>query len=313
MTSSAAPGDADAAHQAGIDAFLPKPVRISQLYDCLASLLSPSYGDKPAPMITEYTLPEAVAGTRAGRVLVVDDNPVNQRVVVRMLEKMGHGVDVADTGVAAVASVARARYDAVLMDCQMPVMDRFEATREIRRQQAGTDRHTPIIALTAGAMMGDEGKCLEAGMDAYLSKPIKADSLAMMVERWTELRARSRPEHVRPLDAGVLDTSCIAGQRDLGVEEFVKLVHLFMNDGAARVAALHSAEKDHDVSAIVKLAHSLKGSAATFGDHTLAQRCSELQVLASAGDFAESTRLIDSVDAGFVVASEALREELLTF
>jgi len=112
-------------------------------------------------MITQYTRPEALKGGR-GRVLVVDDNPVNQRVVHRMLEKMGYDVDVANNGVVAVACVSRALYDAVLMDCQMPVMDGFEATREIRRQEEGTDRHTLIIAVTGGAMMGDDVKCLDA-------------------------------------------------------------------------------------------------------------------------------------------------------
>jgi HPt (histidine-containing phosphotransfer) domain-containing protein len=198
------------------------------------------------------------------------------------------------------------------MDCQMPVMDGFEASREIRRQQEGTGRHTPIIALTAGAMRGDPEKCLDAGMDAYLSKPIMAADLAAMVERWTELRARSQPARLGVLSSSVLDTSSIAGLRELGSDEFRKLVHLFLSDGAVRVAALHSAGTSGDGSAVAKLAHSLKGSAATFGARVLVQRCDHLQVVASSGDLAESAKLIDSVDGGFVVASEALREELLT-
>jgi two-component system sensor histidine kinase/response regulator len=105
-------------------------------------------------------------------------------VSLRMLEKMGHAVDVADNGVDALAAHARVRYDAVLMDCQMPLMDGFEATRQIR-QREGSDRHTPIIAMTAGAMAGDEEKCLASGMDAYLSKPVKPETLAAMVEHWT--------------------------------------------------------------------------------------------------------------------------------
>jgi len=311
LTSAIRPGDTDAAREAGIDAFLAKPVRMAHLYECLATLLSTADWRKPAPMITQITLPEAPEGGR-GRVLVVEDNPVNQRVVLRMLEKMGHVVDVADNGVVAVACVARTRYDAVLMDCQMPVMDGFEASREIRRQQEGTGRHTPIIALTAGAMRGDPEKCLDAGMDAYLSKPIMAADLAAMVERWTELRARSQPARLGVLSSSVLDTSSIAGLRELGSDEFRKLVHLFLSDGAVRVAALHSAGTSGDGSAVAKLAHSLKGSAATFGARVLVQRCDHLQVVASSGDLAESAKLIDSVDGGFVVASEALREELLT-
>jgi PAS domain S-box-containing protein len=305
------PGDTDTAREAGIDAFLAKPVRMARLRECLATLLSPADHEEPAEMMTQYTRPEALKGGR-GRVLVVDDNPVNQRVVRLMLEKMGYDVDVADNGVVAVACVSRALYDAVLMDCQMPVMDGFEATREIRRQEEGTDRHTLIIAVTGGALMGDAEKCLDAGMDAYLSKPIMAESLGAMVESWTELRARSHRELLSLPSSGVLDTSSIAGLRELGPSEFGKLVHLFLSDGALRVAALHAAGAEADGVAMAKIAHSLKGSAATFGAGVLVQRCDELQIVARSGDLADSAGLIDSVDAGFIVASEALRQELMT-
>jgi PAS domain S-box-containing protein len=309
LSSAVPPGDTEMARETAIDAFLAKPVRMAHLYDCMATLLQQADQVKSAPMIMQSTLPEAPAGGRV-RVLVVEDNPLNQRVVVRMLEKMGHVVDVANNGVVAVACVARNTYDAVLMDCQMPVMDGFEATREIRRQEEGTARHTLIIAVTAGAMRGDEEKCRDAGMDAYLSKPIKAERLATMVERWIDLRVRAHRAPLRLLSSGALDTSCIAGLRELGVDEFGKLVQLFLSDGAMRVAALHSARADGDGSAIAKLAHSLKGSAATFGASVLVRRCDELQIVASTGDLTGSAKLIDSVDAGFIVASEALREEL---
>jgi PAS domain S-box-containing protein len=311
LTSAFPPGDTKMARETAIDAFLAKPVRMAHLYDCMATLLQQADQVKRAPMIMQSALPEAPAEGRL-RVLVVEDNLLNQRVVVRMLEKMGHVVDVANNGVVAVACVARRRYDAVLMDCQMPVMDGFEASREIRREQQGTDRHTPIIAITASAMTNDQTKCLEAGMDAYLRKPVMADDLATVVERWTGLRTRAHLAPLSVLSSRVLDTSCIAGLRQLGAGEFGKLAHLFLSDGAARVTALHAAAADGDGSAMAKLAHSFKGSAATFGATVLARRCDELQVLASSGDLVDSARLIDSVAAGFIVASEALREELLT-
>jgi CheY-like chemotaxis protein len=310
LTSAVPPGDTEMARETAIDAFLAKPVRMADLYDCMATLLQQADQVKPAPKIMQIRPPEAPAGGRV-QVLVVEDNPLNQRVAVRMLEKMGYEVDVANNGVVAVACVARNRYDAVLMDCQMPVMDGFEATREIRREQQGTNRHTPIIALTASAMKSDQKKCFEAGMDAYLSKPIKVAELAMVVERWSELRARSHPVLLSLPSNGVLDTSSIAGLRELGVDEFGKLVQLFLSDGALRVAALHLAGAEADGVAMAKLAHSLKGSAATFGAGVLVQRCDELRIVARSGDLADSASLIDSVDAGFVVASEALREELL--
>ncbi len=306
LTSSALPGDGRAAREAGIDAFLTKPVRIADLYDCLATLLS-APGWAPARLITRYTLAETAAASR-GRLLVVDDNPVNQRAALRTLQKMGHIVDVADNGVGAVAAVARGRYDAVLMDCQMPEMDGFEATREIRRRE-GTDRHTPIIAMTAGAMTGDEARCLAAGMDAYLSKPVKAGALAAMVGRWTNAEARSARRGVAP---EVLDEERLAELRALGAEEFEALVTLFLADSTTRIAGIRDAEARGDAGAIINLAHSLKGSAGTFGAGILALRSGELQERATVGDVAAATRLIDSMDADLARAGVALRDALIT-
>ena len=187
LTSSSGSEDPKMAEAAGIRAFLTKPARIADLYDCLATLLAPPDPGSNGEVITDnirYSFTDVGLASRA-RLLVVDDNPVNQRVAVRMLEKMGHIVDIADNGIGALAAIGRVKYDAVLMDCQMPQMDGFEATREIRRRE-GADRHTIVIAMTAGAMAGDQDKCLAAGMDAYLSKPVKADKLAAMVTLWTD-------------------------------------------------------------------------------------------------------------------------------
>ena len=124
---------------------------------------------------------QASAGHRAGRVLVVEDNIANL-VAVRMVEKLGYRANVAANGTEAL-DPGRDRYDAVLMDCQMPEMDGFEATREIRRRE-GADGHTPIIAMTASALAGDRERCLAAGMDDYISKPFRADELAAALQRW---------------------------------------------------------------------------------------------------------------------------------
>jgi two-component system sensor histidine kinase/response regulator len=312
LTSSSRPGDPRIAEQAGIDAFLTKPARLADLYDCLAALLEPG-GDESPGLITEsvrYSFTEAPPASKQ-RLLVVDDNPVNQRVAVRMLEKMGHVVDVADNGIGALAALARVKYDAVLMDCQMPEMDGFEATREIRRRE-GSDRHTIVIAMTAGAMAGDQEKCLMAGMDAYLSKPVKADKLAEMITLWTDPNAgrRHQPSYTMQPSGGLLDQTYVTGLRELGTDEFDKLVRLFLKDGQTRIDGLRAAQTTGDTSAMVKLAHSLKGSASSFGAGTLAARCGELQARARAADAAEDARMIDSVDAEFVRASAALREEL---
>jgi CheY-like chemotaxis protein len=126
------------------------------------------------------------------RVLVAEDNPVNQRVAVRMLERLGLGADVAADGREAVQSYARQPYAAILMDCQMPELDGFEATARIRaREEPG--RHVPIIAMTASAMRGDRERCLAAGMDDYVSKPVTVESLRAVLERWLPIET-DRPD-----------------------------------------------------------------------------------------------------------------------
>ncbi len=164
----------------GVDIELVKPVRPSQLFDVLHTLLSsrPEYGkhdqNAPAPVVR----PE-----RAGRVLIVEDNAANLKVAMRMVDRLGYRADKAGNGVEAVRMLDAAAYDAVLMDCQMPEMDGYEATRQIRRHER-EGRHTPIIAMTASAMAGDRERCLAAGMDDYISKPIKLHVVAAVLERW---------------------------------------------------------------------------------------------------------------------------------
>ena len=195
LTSSARRGDARVARGSGVDGFLTKPVKTSALYDCLAAVLARGPATEPAPMVTTYSLAATSAAQRQ-RMLVVDDSPVNQRVATRMLENMGHWVDVASNGREAVAAVQNERYAAVLMDCQMPKMDGFEATMAIRRME-GSGKRTPIIAMTAGAMKGDEEKCIASGMDAYLSKPVDPDRLSAVLTRCASADARAEVPHDR--------------------------------------------------------------------------------------------------------------------
>jgi two-component system sensor histidine kinase/response regulator len=181
-------GDAKAAQDAGFAAYLTKPIRRSQLHECLSLVLANSSsaaatGTQPmAPIITRHSLSDAQARSR-GRILVAEDNPVNQKVAVKMIEKLGYRVDVVGNGREAVEASARIPYDLVLMDCQMPEMDGFEAARAIRARECGVGR-IPIVAMTANAMQEDRQRCLEAGMDDYLSKPVSSKSLADTLNRW---------------------------------------------------------------------------------------------------------------------------------
>jgi|CXWL01.1.fsa_nt_gi PAS domain S-box-containing protein len=198
LTSVGQRGDAKAAQSAGIDAYLMKPIRQSILYECLDLVLGSipnavaSTHQTTTPIITRHSLSEAQARSRP-LVLVVEDNPVNQKVAANMVEKLGYRVNVAANGREAVESLARIPYALVFMDCQMPEMDGFEATRVIRNQEASLQQaggklpRLPIIAMTANAMKEDCDRCLAAGMDDFLSKPVTSKSLAAILSHWLPL------------------------------------------------------------------------------------------------------------------------------
>lgn len=188
LTSLGHRGDVKLAQEAGILAYLTKPVRQNKLIECLTLVITTTEQTAACaeqqlpPMITRHSLSEAHA-QRIPRVLVVEDNLVNQKVAAKMLEKLGCRVDVAANGREAVEGLARIHYALILMDCQMPEMDGFEATRLIRRQEP-TWGHIPIVAMTANAMAEDRARCLACGMDDFLSKPVKLQDLAQVLHRW---------------------------------------------------------------------------------------------------------------------------------
>lgn len=193
LTSVGRRGDATAAQEAGIAGYLTKPIRRSQLRECLELVMrtKDSLTRQPTvgipPLITRHHLAERMTQNRT-RILVAEDNAVNQLVIVRLLEKLGHLVDVVNNGNEAIAALSKTSiYNLVFMDCHMPELDGYGATAEIRKWEGAT-RHIPIIALTANAMNTDRAKCLEAGMDDYISKPISVEKLNAILERWIEPR-----------------------------------------------------------------------------------------------------------------------------
>ena len=183
-----------------VSACLAKPVKRSQLRDYFRTALSaPSPGPsvKHAIKASQPPLPRPVKRGRT-HVLVVEDNQVNQKVIIRQLQKIGYKADAVGNGIEALEATAKVAFDAILMDCQMPEMDGFTATRHIRLREKGSGVHSPIIALTANALEGDREKCLDAGMDDYLSKPVKIESLQATLEKWTAVDAEESEPAARP-------------------------------------------------------------------------------------------------------------------
>ena len=182
LTSLGQRGHGRNALQSGFSGYLVKPIRQSRLYDCLLTVMGMPADSTPAKLVTRHCVAEMQAHKRT-RVLVAEDNVINQKVAVGILEKLGCRVDVAANGLEVLAAVNKGHYDLVFMDCQMPQMDGYEATAAIRASEQRTGRHLPIVAMTANAMQGDREKCLAAGMDEYVSKPVHPEALLAILQK----------------------------------------------------------------------------------------------------------------------------------
>ncbi|HKW63969.1 MAG TPA: response regulator [Candidatus Acidoferrum sp.] len=189
LTSAGHRGDADRCKALGISAYLLKPIRQSELREAIARVLGAKEQQGAIPLITRYSLYDARAPENVLSVLLVEDNPVNQRLATRMLEKRGHRVVLAGNGREALEALEKGSFDVVFMDVQMPEMDGFQATGIIREKETGTSTHLPVIALTAHAIKGDRERCLAAGMDGYLTKPIRPRELDEVLEGYLVQRA----------------------------------------------------------------------------------------------------------------------------
>jgi CheY-like chemotaxis protein/HPt (histidine-containing phosphotransfer) domain-containing protein len=238
--------------------------------------------------------------------LLAEDNPVNQRVATRMLEKLGYRVDVAANGREALEAFAGAPYAAVLMDVQMPGVDGYEATTEIRRRE-GPERHTPIIAMTANAMEGDREKALRAGMDDYVVKPVDRERLAAVLEDWVpkeEIAPTANKEDgvtaVAEETAEPLDRAVVEHLRTLGGPEMLsELSQMFHEDARSALMDLRRALQDGDAASVERIAHTLKGSSGSMGATRMSQICSELQDAGASADLVRASALSGRLEAEF--------------
>jgi two-component system sensor histidine kinase/response regulator len=180
LTSAGHVGDGARCRDLGVSVYLVKPVRKGELLDSILQVLQKSPKRESVPLVTRHTLRET---QNRARILLAEDNAVNQTLAVRLLERRGFAVSVAEDGRAAIAGLEKDHFDLVLMDIQMPGMDGLEATLAIREKERRTGGHIPIVAMTANAMKGDQERCLAAGMDGYVSKPIRTAELFSVIER----------------------------------------------------------------------------------------------------------------------------------
>ena len=325
LTSMGQRGDGEQARRAGIEAYLTKPVRQSQLYDALATVMGTHEALASSPsaetrLITRHTSDEARARS-SFRILLAEDNSVNQKVAVRMLEKLGYHADVAANGLEALDALSRIPYAAVLMDVQMPEMDGYEATAEIRNRERDGGRHTPIIAMTANAMQGDREKALEAGMDDYVPKPVKREELGAVLDRWIaedyalEEKAETIPASLDgsspASEEAPLDHEVLQSLRELGDEGFMaELVSLFVGEVPSLLVSLRDALGREDTGAVERVAHALHGSCGNIGAVRMAALCEKLQHAGASGDLARAPGLVGEVEAEFGRVCPALEAEV---
>ena len=336
LTSLGRKGDAARCKEVGISGYLNKPVKQSELLDAVMMAMGSS-GEEDATVITRYTVQEA---RNSLNILVAEDNPINQRLVIELLKTRGHRVVMASNGKEAIEAIKEEDFDLVLMDVQMPEMDGLEATRHIReREQRATSKASwseakiplkagqqatsneqratsiPIIAMTANAMKGDREKCLESGMDDYVSKPINVEELFGVIEKFSRKlkdHKKKKPfpslKKTETVSKEVFDLSkameVVAGNKEI----FKEIANIFLESSPASVAQIKEAIAGDDALALEHAAHSLKGSVGHFGARRTFEAAYNLEKLGREKEMGEADNAFSKLEKEL----SALRPEMKT-
>jgi PAS domain S-box-containing protein len=322
---------------AGIDDWLVKPIKQSRLFDCLANLMDG--GSSPPAGERKKVSAAAAASPAVGlkmRILLAEDNIVNQEVAQGLLRKLGYHADAVVNGAEALEAMKRVRYDVVLMDCQMPELDGYEATRHIRqleqKRNAPFDWKAPvyIIAMTANAMQGDREKCITAGMNDYLSKPVRQNELKAALERSSVIEtipsvraAAPSPDVARQevapaasngssSEEPLVDLDVLRDITDNEPDRLRRLIGLYLTQAAPMLDDLDTAIRTHSSGEVARLAHKLVGSSVSCGVQAFTQPLRELQRISNEGDLSQANALFEKVRAKFPRVESAFDHFLQT-
>jgi CheY-like chemotaxis protein/HPt (histidine-containing phosphotransfer) domain-containing protein len=293
--------DARAARRAGVAGVIPKPVRRSRLSETLGAPTAEAHPTQVEHM--RATRPRELPPSSGRTVLVAEDNPVNLRILALLVERHGHVVAAAASGEEALARLGEGGIDLVFMDCQMPGLDGYEAARRWRRREGDGER-VPIVAVTAHAMVGDRDRCMQAGMDDYLTKPLRAETLDSTLARWLDGRrlAAKPAEQLRP--AGAVDLSVLVD--DFPPQVARELAERFLEVAADDVESICVAHAAHDAPGVREAAHRTRSGCLAVGARALSEAASRLEHVAV--EVPEQPDAIDGAVDSLLGAWDATRE-----
>ncbi|MBE9125463.1 MULTISPECIES: PAS domain S-box protein [unclassified Coleofasciculus] len=299
--------------EANFGAFLNKPIKQSQLYSVLCQIL----GGQPIKVKPSRShslqLDPHMAERLPLRILIAEDNMVNQQLALQLLQRMGYRADVAGNGLEAIAALHRQSYDVLFMDVHMPDMDGLEATRHICEHWL-THTRPRIIAMTANAMQGDREKCLDAGMDDYISKPIRVQELvrALLQCQPDSQSSLNNPELV-PMPEDAIDYQCLQGFRDMmgesASEMLTQLIDVYLEETPILLQAMNTAVSHKEPAALQRAAHTLKSASAALGAMTLSQLCQQLEDLGKSQTITGASALISQLESEYQRVETALQRE----
>jgi len=305
LTSAAQPEDITRCRRLGISQHLTKPIKQSELFDVIVNAMAPPLPEKSLASGRRKT---ARSAKRRLQVLIAEDNPVNQLVATGIFEKLGYQVTVVSHGGEALAAVQVRKFDLIAMDVQMPEMDGLEATKAIRAGEKSTGTHTPIVAMTAHAMKGDRERCLAAGMDAYLSKPMRIGELEEVIDQLiSPSRAVLVPASVTS-PGDVVDQAALLAGVDGDRRLLRHLVRLFLADYPQRLAEIKQAIRRGDARGLAKTAHTLKGSIGIFAARNAIAAAQNLESVGRDGKLGNASPACAALEAELALLGEELRK-----
>ena len=303
LTSASRPGDVARCRELGVSGYLSKPIKQSELFDAIVTAMG-DHGQTPDQH--ESTSASIQPSERMLRILLAEDNPVNQTLAMRVLERLGHKVQVVNNGKEAIGRAEAEEFDLIFMDVQMPEMDGLEATMAIRSAEAGTGKHVPIVAMTAHAMKGDRERCLSAGMDGYLSKPIRIEELKQAIsgaEQKRKMDDSLEQDSFRAIGPLKLLLDSVMGDQALLAE----MAELWLADSAKQERQIRDGLGSGDALMIQRAAHALKGSVGTFQAEAAQEAANQLEMFAKDADLVGARKAFERLSAQIDLVRQDLR------